>query len=322
MISGQKFQIRAAFVFLLTLASANAQQNVPLEKPKDRSEPVVLMVTALNEKGHDISGLQQSNFLVLEDKVAQTISSFSSRDEPISVGIVLDASGSMRGDPPASSKRKRQLLTEALARFLELSNASNEYFVMGISSRPWLLLDWTSDRHVVIERVSSLEAKGITALYDACYPAIERVRQGRYAKGVVLLISDGQDNNSLYKFSEVRELLKESNVLFYAVDVLEGVDYSTLGIEGEKVLGELSSVSGGDAFFPRLGAGSKPNELPAVFEQIARELRNQYKITFLPAPATGKKKWHKIKVKVSPPTNASREMKHLSVRVRKGYYQY
>jgi Ca-activated chloride channel family protein len=164
MISGQKFQIRAAFLFLLTLASANAQQNVPLEKPKDRSEPVVLMVTALNEKGHDISGLQQSNFLVLEDKVAQTISSFSSRDEPTSVGIVLDASGSMRGDPPASSKRKRQLLTEALARFLELSNASNEYFVMGISSRPWLLLDWTSDRHVVIERVRSLEAKGITAL--------------------------------------------------------------------------------------------------------------------------------------------------------------
>src|SRR6185295_8946554 len=125
----QKILFPASFSLLLTLASANAQQNVAPQPPKLRSEPVVLTVTVTDKNGQFIRGLEQNNFEVLENKVAQTISSFSDFGEPASVGILFDASGSMAGSSGSASRQQRDVLASALARFLELSNPSNEYFV-------------------------------------------------------------------------------------------------------------------------------------------------------------------------------------------------
>lgn len=317
----QKILFRAS-LSLLTFASANAQQNVAPQPPKVRSEPVVLTVTVTDKNGQFIRGLEQNNFEVLENKVAQTIASFSDLGEPASVGILFDASGSMAGSSGSTTRQQRDVLASALARFLELSNPSNEYFVVGFSSEAWLPLEWTSDRQAVIDKFGSSTPKGQTALYDACYAGIQKVMEGRYHKQVILLISDGQDNSSRHTFGQLRELLKQSNILFYAVGVLGGSDpSSSLGMESQGILDEFGVVSGGEAFFlPR--PGSKIKDAYAIFEGIAEELNTHYTISFQPAASTGKKTWHKIKVKVSPPANAKGKKEQLYLRTREGYYQY
>jgi Ca-activated chloride channel family protein len=128
----------------------------------------------------------------------------------------------------------------------------------------------------------------------------------------VLLISDGQDNSSRYTFSELRRLLKESDVLIYAIGILDGGDMgSTLGVAGQAILDELASVSGGKAFFPSSGA-----EMNEIFERIALELRHQYSIGYKPSNFVNDGKWHKLKVKVTPP----RGLPRLFVRSKEGYY--
>ncbi|MBD0325962.1 MAG: VWA domain-containing protein, partial [Pyrinomonadaceae bacterium] len=128
----------------------------------------------------------------------------------------------------------------------------------------------------------------------------------------LLVISDGQDNDSRYTFSEVRRLLKESDVVLYSIGILGGNDPgSSLGLQGQGILDELSAVSGGKAFFPN----SAP-EMDEIFEKIALELRHQYSIGYRPNNFTNDGKWHKIKVRVTPP----RGLPRLFVRAREGYY--
>jgi len=315
----QKILVSAAFLLFLTPAATTAQQNQSPRVSKGPSDPVVLTVTITNEKGQFIGGLQQSDFEVLENKVAQTITSFSNLDAPASIGILFDVSRSMAGSSGSESNRKLQTLSAALGRFLTLNNPSNEYFVVGFSSQPWMPLEWTSDRQAVIESLPSFDTKSsVTALYDACYAGVQKVMEGRYNKRVIILISDGQDNSSRHTFGQLRRLLKESTVLLYSLGVGGGDDAgSSLGMDAQGILDELSTVSGGKAFFPRKAA-----ETIAVFEGIGQELHSHYALSFAPAPSTGKETWHKIKVRVSPPTSATRKKEHLYVRAREGYYQY
>ncbi|MCA1557129.1 MAG: VWA domain-containing protein, partial [Acidobacteria bacterium] len=133
-----------------------------------------------------------------------------------------------------------------------------------------------------------------------------------HQKRAIILISDGQDNDSRYTFSEVRKLLKESDVVLYGIGILGGNDPgSAQGMEGQSILDELSSVSGGKAFFPNSGA-----EMDEIFERIALELRHQYSIGYKPKNLTLDGKWRKLKVKVTPP----RGLPRLFVRSRDGYY--
>jgi Ca-activated chloride channel family protein len=315
MRAGQTTIVLIAFLALLASAGAHPQQKI-------RTDPVVLRVTVVNEKGRAIGGLQHSNFSIVENRVPQTNFALSSHDEPASVGILFDASGSMSRGSRSASLQKLQILRDALGRFIELSHPSNEYFVIGFSSNPRMLLDWTSDHRAIIEKLGSLGAIGDTALYDACYLGIQKVMDGRYPKRAILLISDGQDNRSQRKLSEVRESLKESSVLLYPVGVID------ISERGETVVGigmpldELGANSGGWAFFPRLGPKFNAAEINDVFEVIADYLRKQYTITVEPARSTGRKQWHKIKVKVSSPAGPDREMKKLYVKAPEGYYQY
>jgi len=153
---------------------------------------------------------------------------------------------------------------------------------------------------------------GNTALYDACYLGVEKVQRGGHPKRALLLISDGQDNNSRYTFNELRRLLKESDVVLYGIGILGGGDAgSSLGMEGQGILDELASVSGGKAFFPRSAA-----EMDDIFEQIALELRHQYSIGYKPNNFSNDGRWHKVKVKVTPP----RGLPRLFVRTKEGYF--
>ncbi len=287
----------------------DTQKQVP---GKEQTGPVItntdlitLTVTVTDTYGRYVSGLSKNAFTILDDKQPQEITFFSDDDAPVSVGVIFDVSGSMSGD---KIKRAR----DALANFIQTSHNSDEYFLIAFNSRAQLLLDKTRDGDAVLDKLTFVQTKNNTALYDACYLGVEKVQRGAHPKRALLLISDGQDNNSRYTFNEVRRLLKESDVVLYAVGILSGNDAgSSLGMEGQGTLDELSNVSGGKAFFPRSAA-----EMDDIFEQIALELRHQYSIGYKPNNFVNDGKWHKVKVKVTPP----RGLPRLFVRSKEGYY--
>jgi len=205
---------------------------------------ITLTVTVTDAYGRYVSGLEKKHFTVFDDKTQQEITFFSDDDAPVSVGVIFDMSGSMSGD-------KIRKAREALARFIQTSHERDEYFLVGFNNRAQLLLDRTRDGNSVLNKLTFIEPKSNTALYDACYLGVEKVSRGTHQKRALLLISDGQDNDSRYTFSEVRRLLKESDVVLYSIGILGGGDpNSSLGLEGQAILDELSSVSGGKAFFP------------------------------------------------------------------------
>lgn len=266
---------------------------------------ITFTVTVTDTYGRFVSGLGKSAFTVLDEKKPQEITFFSDDDAPVSVGVLFDVSGSMSGD-------KVRRARDALSKFVQTSHNSDEYFLIGFNSRAQLLLDKTRDGNAVLDKMTFVQTRGNTALYDACYLGVEKVQRGAHPKRALLLISDGQDNNSRYTFNELRRLLKESDVVLYGIGILGGGDAgSALGMEGQGILDELANVSGGKAFFPR-----SPAEMDDIFEQIALELRHQYSIGYKPSNFSNDGKWHKVKVKVTPP----RGLPRLFVRTKEGYY--
>jgi Ca-activated chloride channel family protein len=302
-------------------ATAKPVETPPAEEQKEQKEqkqgneiagPVIVntdlitfTVTVTDTYGRYVSGLGKNAFTVMDDKKPQEITFFSDDDSPVSVGVIFDVSGSMGGD-------KIRRARDALSKFIQTSHDSDEYFLIAFNSRAQLLLDKTRDGNAVLDKLTFVQTKNNTALYDACYLGVEKVQRGAHPKRALLLISDGQDNNSRYTFNELRRLLKESDVTLYGIGILSGNDAgSSLGMEGQSILDDLASVSGGKAFFPR----SAP-EMDDIFEQIALELRHQYSIGYKPTDFANDGHWHRIKVKVTPP----RGLPRLFVRSKEGYY--
>jgi len=266
---------------------------------------ITFTVTVTDLYGRFVSGLGKNAFTIFDDKKQQEITNFSDDDSPVSVGVLFDVSGSMSGD---KVKRAR----EALSHFIQTSHDRDEYFLIAFNSRAQLLMDRTRDGNAVLDKLMFVQTRNNTALYDACYLGVERVQRGTHPKRALLLISDGQDNNSRYTFNELRRVLKESDVVLYAIGILGGGDVgSSLGMEGQGILDELAGVSGGKAFYPRTAA-----EMDDIFEQIALELRHQYSIGYRPPNFVNDGKWHHIKVKITPP----RGLPRLFVRSKEGYF--
>ena len=268
------------------------------------SDLITLTVTVTDTYGRFVTGLGKNAFTIFDDKTQQEISFFSDEDAPVSLGVVFDVSGSMGGD-------KIMRAREALSKFVDTSHSRDEYFLIGFNSRAQLLLDHTRDSDALMQKLTFIQTRGQTALYDATYLGVERVTRGAHKKRAVLLISDGQDNSSRYTFSELKRLLKESDVIIYAIGIVGSGDDSALGYGGRAILEELAGVSGGKAFFPSTGA-----EMNDTFERIALELRTQYSIGYRPTGFANDGKWHKLKIKVQPP----RGFPKLFVRGREGYF--
>lgn len=268
------------------------------------SDLVTLTVTITDGAGRYVTGLDRSAFTLTDNKVRQEVSFFSDADEPASVGVVFDLSGSMSGEKVARAR-------EALARFTETGHPEDEYFLVGCSSDARLLLDRTRDSDALPDKLFLAETKGLTALYDAAYLGLTRVSRGAHPRRALLIISDGQDNHSRYSFRELSRLAKESDVLIYAVGI-EGPSPGTeLDFYGKMLLAELAGDTGGRAFFPHNG-----DELQAALDAIAVELRRQYSISYRPSNFTADGKWHRVRVRVTPPPG----VKRLYVRAKEGYY--
>ena len=263
---------------------------------------VSVTVTVTDRSGQALAGLRKEDFRVYDDKVEQPITFFSDEDAPASIGIVFDTSGSMNGDP---FERAR----EALTRFIQTSHPRDEYFLIGINSTPQLLLERTRDGTAVLDKFTYAQPHGSTALYDAVYLAVEKLSRATYPKRAIILISDGEENNSRYSFKKLRQELDESGVVVYTVRV--GALPLPKSISW-LIMEPLASISGGKAYWPR-----STERMDEAFEQIALDLRRQYSIGYQPLNFAADGKKHRLKVVLTTPREQAREM---VVRHREGYY--
>lgn len=308
--------IFSAYLLAATVAGKSAQQS-------KTPEPVVFNVTITDKSGGFVTGLKPTDLEVSIDKKTAHLVSLSQTDEPVSVGILLDSSSSASSRSTEQTAKDFLKLRDALGNFMVSSNQANDYFLMGFNSKPQLMADWTSDPAMIIGKFDHLVVSGNTALYDACYVAINKLQGARHAKRALILLSDGQDNLSHYTFNELRELLRETDVLFYSIHFPEASDVgSSLGMEGKGVLDELSFVSGGTSFWNKGGAPLSLKDANAVFDIIAKELRSQYRLSIVPNEPTRTRKWHKVKVKVNLPRDAQPQVKGVSARTREGFYAH
>ncbi len=286
-------------------------QQTPQRPDTGGNEPVLVNtdlisfnVTVTDTYGRFVSGLSKRAFAVYDNKEAEDITFFSDDDAPLIIGVVFDLTGSMSGEKVKRAK-------DALSHFFETSLDKDEYFLITLQSgRAFLTMDRTRDSKALLDKLTFVQTRGNTAFYDGVYLAADRVQRGTYPKRAVLVISDGQDNNSRYTFNDLRKMLKESDVAVYSIGIEESGEGS-LALQGSGILDEISGVSGGKAFFPRTNA-----EMDDIFEQIALELRHQYSIGYKPKEFKPDGRWHNIKVKVTPP----RGLPRLFVRTKEGYY--
>jgi Ca-activated chloride channel family protein len=303
-----KLTLFACHLSLLTV-SLSAQQPQPGAPAAGADDTVRLTVTVTDEKGRFVSGLRREHFAVSEGKTRREISLFDDQDEPMSICFLIDVSGSMRPQRIATAKL-------IVGRFIQMSHPRSEYFIGEFGAQTRALTDWTNDPDRLLDglrQVAQNRAKGNTALFDACAFALDRLAQGRHPKRVLFIVTDGQDNTSRTSFNELRRRVQGADVLIYAVGIVERGEPNFLSVEGQALLDELTSQSGGVAFFPD---GDK--KLIGAAERIAIELRHQYVIGFAAGDGGGdKSKWRKVRIKVTPP---NKSLKGVSGRSREGYF--
>jgi len=267
---------------------------------------VIVNVTVTDPYDRIVTGLDQENFQVFDDKVEQKIAAFSTEDAPISVGLIFDSSGSMSD--------KIQKSKEAALQFFKTSNPQDEFMLINFNERPNLLGSFTGKFENIEDRLLFLKSGGKTALLDAIYLGINEMKKATTNRKALLLISDGGDNHSRYTERDIKRAMKESDVQLYSVGVFEPLSSRGRTPEeagGPGLLAELSEVSGG-----RMFSVENADELPDIAEKISIELRNQYVIGYKPSNLVRDGRWRRIKVKLNPP----RGLPPLQVYSRTGYY--
>lgn len=195
------------------------------------------------------------------------------QSSPTSVAIILDLSKSLnREHGPKRDDERFSSLLEALATFVRINIKQNEYFIVGVSSQPSLLMDWKDANSTLSEipKLNPLPRDGATALFDACYMGINKVMQGQYSKRAILVISDGDDTISDRSFENVLGDLKDKNVPLYTIDIAYPKDEISIKLHKHamKNLDGLASVSGGMAFHPK-----EPLELNEIFKTVTEKLK-------------------------------------------------
>ncbi len=260
---------------------------------------VVLPVTVTDRKDHAVPNLVAENFRVYENGQIQKIVLFKHEDLPVTVGLVVDASGSML-------PRRGQVI-EAASVFARSSNPQDQIFVVNFSDSASLGLPAKvafTDRPALLTTALSDSMGGRTALYDALAMALQHLQQGRWDKKVLILVSDGGDNTSHLTFPQILRQVEAANALIYTVGILDEQEAD----QNPGILKRLAKAAGGKAYFPE-----SASEVITICAEIARDLREQYTLGYVPSrgnPAT----YRKITVKVSAPGKPK-----LVARTREGY---
>jgi len=284
-----------------TTAQTAADSSAPAEPPVFRVsvQNVYIPVAVSDPLGRYVTGLTKEHFRVFEDKVEQDIAYFSQQEAPISVGILLDISTSMKDN---NNIRKAK---NAITRFLQSENPEDEAFLVTFNERAALTQRFTDQISSLRSALALKQPGGKTALYDAVYMGLDQVRRGRHEKKALVLISDGEDNSSRYSPAEVREFAKESDVQVYGIGEQGKLGY------GYGEIQNIASLTGGRAFFP-----DSFNDLDYYIDLIHAELRSQYLVGYSPKNQGRDGKWRKVAVRLEPPPGLPK----LAVRAREGYY--
>jgi VWFA-related protein len=263
---------------------------------------VVLRATVRDGKGAPVAGLGKEDFQVFEDKVPQQIEFFSHEDVPVTVGLVIDNSGSMRS--------KRSDVINAALAFARSSNPEDQVFVVNFNEHVSMGLPgnvpFTGNQEQLESALSRNKANGLTALYDAVAVALEQLKKGKWDKKVLILISDGGDNASRHKLAEIVTMVNQSSAIIYTMGIFDANDDD----RNPRMLKQLSRISGGESFFPE----SLQKILP-ICQQIAHDIRNQYTISYAPANRKSDGTYRAIEVKARKTSTRGR----LIVSTRAGY---
>ncbi|MGA8441546.1 MAG: VWA domain-containing protein [Candidatus Sulfotelmatobacter sp.] len=270
---------------------------------KINADLVLVPVTITDPMNRLVTGLEKENFQLFEGSAGQEIKTFSSEDAPVSLGVIFDSSGSM------SSKMDRA--KDAVVEFFKTANPQDEFFMITFSDEPEVVSDFTSSVDDIQGKLVFTVPRRRTALLDAIYMGITKMRQAKYGKKALLIISDGGDNHSRYTEGEIKALVKEADVMVYAIGIYDRYFPTEEERLGPALLGEIAELSGGRAF-----TVENPNDLADVATKIGVELRNQYVLGYRPQNGSRDGKWRKIKVKLLPPKG----LPPLRVYARTGYY--
>ena len=261
---------------------------------------VILPVSVSDKNGKLITDLQQKSFKVLENGIEQPIKLFKHEDVPLSLGIIVDNSGSM--------KEKRQKVEVASVDLVKASNPHDEVFIVNFNDEAYLDVEFTNDIKKMEEGVARIDSRGGTAMREAISMSIDYLKEkGKNHKKVLLVVTDGNDNASTISLERLVDRARQSEVLIYAIGLLDEEEHREAKA-AKRALNALTQESGGLSFFPKGVA-----EVDAIALQVAHEIRNQYTIAYSPLNDTRDGSFRQIKVLVSGPG-------HPQVRTRTGYY--
>lgn len=278
-----------AFCLLAALSAWSADRHAVRRMTADirvDSNLVLIPVSVTDPRNHPVTGLRREDFRVFEGKTEQTLLHFAAEDAPVSVGIVFDASGSMR-DKLAQSRA-------AVARFLDTAGPGDEFFLVNFSSNPEIAVPFTRDAGAIQNRLLYTGSEGKTSLLDAICLATDYMKRARNTRRALLVISDGVDNHSRYTEAEIRSRVRESDVWIYMIAICDrGSIMLPEEVHGETLMQGIAGESGGRLFTVR-----NPAEMPGIAANIGLELRNQYLIGYRPSNAGGGPRYRKVQVKV------------------------
>jgi Ca-activated chloride channel family protein len=275
----------------------------PNERMRVDVNLVLVPVTVTDPLNRLVTGLERQDFFVYENNALQKLKSFSSEDAPVSIGIIFDLSGSMTD----KINRARNSILE----FLRTANPQDEFFVIGFNDRPELITDFTSNVDNIEARLLTVKPGHRTALLDAIYFGLNKMKQAKNERKALLVVSDGGDNRSRYTESEVRSVVRESDVQIYSIGIFDQYAPTREEQLGPVLLHDVSEETGGQLF-----RVDDLADMADIATKISAELRNQYVLGYRSDDIKRDGKWRKLKVKLVPPEG----LPQLTVHARTGYY--
>jgi Ca-activated chloride channel homolog len=308
--SGLKSPCSTGFIFLILFPVMLLHQGYTFSQDHEATpfkisvfvRMITLNATVLDSKGNQVSGLTKEDFQVYEDGIIQEIEYFGREDIPVTVGIVIDNSGTMK-------PKRAEVIAAALA-FARASNPKDQMFVVHFNENISLGLP---DSMLFTDKVDQLEnalsrinANGLTALYDAVAMALDHLNKGDLDKKALIVIADGEDNASKQSQEKVLAAADKSNAIIFTIDIFD----ETNPDRNPRVLKQLAKTTGGEAFLP-----DSITEIVSICKRIALDIRSQYSIAYIPTNNTQDGKFRALKV-----TARTRDGRRLFVRTRTGYF--
>ncbi len=271
---------------------------------------VLLYASVYDKEKRFVSGLDRNSFRVYEDGIEQEIVSFTQEDVPVSLGILIDLSGSMRG--------KIEQVNKAALAFIGASNPQDQVFLIGFNEEVELLQDFTSDIDEITDALENTLVTGGTAVYDAIYLGVQKAQAGVKSKKAVIVISDGEDRDSYYELDDLVSKVRELDVQAFCVGFLDEIPEKgffgrwsrSIPEKAREALKTISEETGGKAYFPE-----EVSEIYGIVSEIALDLRSQYSIGYFSSNHTRDGSWRQIRLKLNGSENNDNK-----IRYRSGYY--